>query len=347
MKYISLFAGIGGFDLALNRLGHECVYANEWDKYAGIIYNKRFGSIANDKVGGTRTFTDIDARDIKTVKTEEIPDHDLLVGGFPCQAFSIAGNRRGFDDTRGTLFFEIARILADKKPRLFLLENVKGLLSHDKQNTLHVILKTLDELGYDLQWQVLNSKNFGVPQNRERVFIVGHLRGTSRPEVFPIGKNSNPDIVLPTLTSRYYGGQANGGYIGHKPKQIIGGSQGNRVYDPSGVSTTIASQAGGLGAKTGLYAISSSQRKDHVEIRVKSGEANTVTSSGGSLAKSMNFVAEGMKIRRLTPTECERLQGFPDGWTEGISDTQRYKCLGNAVTVNVVYEIAKRLTNVT
>ena len=206
-----------------------------------------------------------------------------MVGGFPCQAFSIAGKRGGFRDTRGTLFFEIARIVREKQPRLLLLENVKGLLSHDQGRTFTTIIATLDELGYDLQWQVLNSKDFGVPQNRERVFIVGHLRGTSRPEVFPIFRGNPKNI-----------------------KQILGGGQGNRIYDPNGVSTTIASQAGGQGAKTGLYEV-------------------------------------GAKIRRLTPTECERLQGFPDGWTEGISDTQRYKCLGNAVTTNVVQVIVKNL----
>jgi len=223
MKYVSLFAGIGGFDLALNRLGHECVYANEWDKYATIIYNKNFetkekrvweedtqglrvgeGKSNNERdkglgSGGTTNeqHTDgstdrqpIDTRDIRTVPTTDIPNHDLLVGGFPCQAFSIAGKRRGFDDTRGTLFFEIARILKDKNPKYFILENVKGLLSHDNGFTFKTIISTLTELGYDLQWQVLNSKNFGVPQNRERVFIVGHIRGQPRPEVFPITENS-------------------------------------------------------------------------------------------------------------------------------------------------------------
>src|SRR3990167_2414445 len=145
MKFISLFAGVGGFDLALERLGHECVYANEWDKYSAITYEKNFKRKP-------------DTRDIRTVGVDEIPDHELLVGGFPCQAFSIAGKRGGFSDTRGTLFFTIFRVLTN--------------------------------LGYEFEWQVLNSKNFGVPQNRERVFIVGHLRGTNRPKVFPVGESS-------------------------------------------------------------------------------------------------------------------------------------------------------------
>src|SRR5258706_9666177 len=173
MTYASLFAGIGGFDLALNRLGHQCVYANEWDKYSAKTYEKNFGHRP-------------ETRSIVDVPTAGIPNHDILCGGFPCQAFSVAGKRRGFEDTRGTLFYHIARIARDKRPSYLFLENVKGLLSHDNNRTFQTILRTFDELGYDLQWQVLNSKDFGVPQNRERVFIIGHLRGKPRPEIFPI-----------------------------------------------------------------------------------------------------------------------------------------------------------------
>ena len=218
MKYIDLFAGIGGFRYGLekcngvestnkkskstkpevqfrgersaleekrsilysNKRWFRAVYSNEWDKYASSIYKKHYG--------------ECDTRDIRTVKSSEIPDFDLLVGGFPCQAFSIAGKRKGFDDTRGTLFFEIARILADKRPRYFILENVKGLLSHDEGKTFQTILGVLTDLGYEYQWQVLNSKNFGVPQNRERIFIIGHLRGEPRPKVFPIRENNSVSI---------------------------------------------------------------------------------------------------------------------------------------------------------
>lgn len=327
MKYVSLFSGIGGFDLALNRLGHECVYANDFDKYCKITYDKNFEH-------------KLDTTPIENVPTNTIPDHDILVGGFPCQSFSIAGKRRGFDDTRGTMFFEIARILRDKRPRYFILENVKGLLSHDSGKTFQTILKVLSDLGYECQWQVLNSKNFGVPQNRERVFIVGHLRGERRPEVFPIRSLSEPDIVIPTLTTRYYQAQANGGYLREITKSQ---SQGYRVYDTKGISTTLASQAGGVGAKTGLYAIPVltpnriEKRQNGRRFKENGEPAFTLT------AQDRHGVYDGAKIRRLTPLECERLQGFPDGWSQGISDTQRYKQLGNAVTVNVVYEIAKRL----
>ncbi len=165
---MSVFSGIGGFELGFPA-SWQCVGFSEVDKYASHIYRKHF---CRHKQHG----------DITKINTNELSDFELLCGGFPCQAFSIAGKRRGFQDTRGTLFFQICRIAKDKKPRLLLLENVKGLLSHDQGQTFHTIIRSLDGLGYDLQWQVLNSKNFGVPQNRERVFIVGHLRGTRRPK---------------------------------------------------------------------------------------------------------------------------------------------------------------------
>lgn len=394
MKYLSLFSGIGGFELGIlnahveatdrkangggkassktrggqkhsgsegsgpsrgrarkhdHRNGSRqksltCVGYSEIDRHAIDIYQKQFPEHKN-------------YGDITKIKPNKLPDFDLLVGGFPCQAFSIAGKRKGFKDTRGTLFFDIARILRSKKPRLVLLENVKGLLSHDNGNTFKTIVSTLTKLGYDIQWQVLNSKNFGVPQNRERVFIVGHLRGTPRPKVFPFTENNSEDIVLPTITTRVTA-DSNGTYVGKRsPRQIIGGSQGDRVYDPSGISVTLASQAGGLGAKTGLYAvrIKEATKKGYAEAKV--GQSinlavpNSKTRRGrvSDVAQTLDTgmqqhtLTPDMKIRRLTPKECERLQGFPDGWTEGISDSQRYKTLGNAVTVNAVQAIVERL----
>ncbi len=170
-KYFSLFSGIGGFELGIGKKA-KCVGYSEIDKHAISIYQKHFPKHTN-------------YGDITKIDAETLPDFDLLVGGFPCQSFSIAGRRQGFEDTRGTLFFDIARIVRAKQPPLLLLENVKGLLSHDQGRTFTTIISALDELGYDLQWQVLNSKNFGVPQNRERVYIVGHLRGQAQPQIFP------------------------------------------------------------------------------------------------------------------------------------------------------------------
>ncbi len=205
MKYFSTFSGIGGFELGIGDK-HTCVGFSEIDKYATEIYQKNFPKHKN-------------YGDITKIDAKELPNFDCLVGGFPCQSFSIAGKRAGFEDVRGTMFFELARILREKQPRLFVFENVKGLFSHDEGRTFLTIITTLDELGYDCQWQLLNSKNHGVPQNRERVFIIGHLRGTRRPEVFPFG-TANEDDTAPnasekkvhagTLTARQYanaGGQ--------------------------------------------------------------------------------------------------------------------------------------------
>lgn len=227
----------------------KCVGYSETDKFAKAIYRYHFPEHQ-------------DFGDITTIDAATLPDFDLLVGGFPCQAFSIAGKRKGFDDTRGSLFFELARIVKQKQPRFLLLENVKGLLSHQEGRTFITILTTLSELGYDLQWQVLNSKHFGVPQNRERVFIIGHLRTFGSCQVFPLFQEES----VPTQNQ---------------------------------------------------------------------GIPNNQTST----------LQSGF-IRRLTPVECERLQGFPDGWTaKGIkddgkeitmSDSRRYMALGNAVTMDVV-----------
>jgi len=323
IKYIDLFAGIGGFRYGLERANKQfkCVWSNEWDKYAAQTYRKHYGEISE--------------QDIREVKTADIPEHDLLCAGFPCQSFSVAGKRRGFEDTRGTLFFEIARIAKHKRPRYLLLENVKGLLSHDKGKTFQTIIGVLSDLGYRVEWQVLNSKHFGVPQNRERVFIIGHLGGESGQQVFPIRSTDKavdktkelPEQISNTLRTNYSNAHSNETYVGEleyegailseeNRKWLDDGKehsrnfpQGQRVYSAEGVGSTLAGNAGGMGGKTGLYAI------------------------------------HDMRIRRLTPTECERLQGFPDGWTEGLSDTQRYKCLGNAVTTNVITAIGSQLVD--
>lgn len=261
--------------------------------------------------------------DATRIDEKQLPDFDLLVGGFPCQSFSIAGKRGGFQDTRGTLFFDIARILAHKRPRHFLLENVKGLLSHDSGKTFQTILKVLTDIGYFVEWQVLNSKNFGVAQNRERVFIVGHFGNRSGRKVFPIGEGNKKTL-----------------------KQIIRGGQGNRVYDIKWLSTTQASQAGGQGAKTGLYAVpvltpEREKRQQGRRMKENGDPAFTVT------AQDRHGVFNGYRIRRLTPVECARLQGFPDDWHEGVSDSQAYRCYGNAVTVNVIEAIMIKLLSIT
>ena len=391
MKWLSLFSGIGGFDLALQRAGQEIVGACEIDEYARRIYAEHFPGV---KIYG----------DVTKIDPEQLPEIDGIVAGFPCQTFSIAGKRLGFKESRGELFFEIARIAKQKRPRYLLLENVKGLLSHDNGETFAVILNTLDELGYDAEWQVLNSKYF-VPQNRERIFIIAYLRTEPRPEVFPIhevsgisnseddrkqkgGKGIRSEDIASTIDSRY-GALRNSGetylqQVGNIDKKGHNSIWG-RVYDPDGIAPNLNAEGGGLGAKTGLFAVPvltpdrpekrqngrrfkedgdpmftlTAQDKhgvltspkhfnmtEHNGSRVYdvSGPSSSLMSDNGTGSRIK--IQDGVKIRRLTPTECERLQGFPDGWTEGISDTQRYKCLGNAVTVNVIEFLGKKLYEV-
>ena len=358
MKYFSMFSGIGGFELGIRKAVEDattkdelcdrfkllegndsrdvlqkiqtatCVGFSEIDKYAIQIYKKHFGEHKNY---GSAT----------NIISKKLPDFDLLVGGFPCQSFSIAGKRGGFQDTRGTLFFEITRILKDKRPRYLLLENVKGLLSHESGKTFQTILKILSDIGYILQWEVLNSKNYGVPQNRERVFIVGHLRGTSRPDVFPIGKSNEKldekitqgNDIAHTITNSE---KLRGSYIIHN---VYGGFKEDKVREFRDYSPTIRTPKGG-GHIPLVKAVLTPDRAEKRQNgrRMKDDGEPSFTLTG----QDVHGVAYKDVIRRLTPTECERLQGFPDGWTNGISDTQRYKCLGNAVTVNVVEEIIKR-----
>jgi len=315
IRFIDLFGGVGGFSLGLHKTnGFHCVGYYEIDKYAVQTYNKNFGTQHNPT-------------DITKLAAGDVPDHDLICAGFPCQSFSIAGKRRGFEDTRGSLFFEIMRIAKHHRTPYLLLENVKGLLNHEGGKTFRTILESLDGLGYDAEWQVLNSKNFGVPQNRERVFITGHLRGEPWEQVFPITK-SNKKVTQPLIRVE---GETPSGYS----------RMTDRVYDNNGVSPAIMAAFDYAVPK--IMAVSSSGRDWGRESRVKTDEFNTInTGDGGHGQSTANYIGGKNRIRRLTPTECERLQGFPDNWTEGVSDTQRYKQMGNAVTVNVIEAIGKK-----
>ena len=350
-KYLSLFSGIGGFELGIGVSG-QCIGYSEIDKYANQIYQRHFPDHKN-------------YGDITLIKASDLPDFDLLVAGFPCQAFSIAGKRRGFEDTRGTMFFEIARIIREKRPRFLLLENVKGLLSHNKGATFVTIIATLDELGYDIQWQVLNSKNHGVPQNRERVFIIGHLRGTSRPEVFPFCKGDQKATHVSgqhtnTLTARYGGAKTTGSFIvegefyAPSIKQLNQLKHSNdRVYDPDGISPTLNTMQ--RGNRQPFVKAREATKKGYAETNAGDSVNLSYPNSnmrrgrvGKGVAQTLDtgmqqHTLQGFRIRRLTPTECERLQGFPVDWTDCVSDTPRYKALGNAVTVDVVRDICARL----
>ena len=338
---------------------------------------------------------EIELHDITTVTDEEIRNigHvDVICGGFPCQAFSIAGARRGFEDTRGTLFFEIARFAAILKPKYLFLENVKGLLNHDKGNTFETILSALDELGYDVEWQVLNSKDFGVPQNRERVFIIGHLRGQRGRKIFPIGgedeKSSAKRLGINILgNTKNPNGTAQGTRdIVHDPKGIVGTltatdykgpkqvaipneikkygvlqpnfNQSGVVYETDGISPTIRTmQGGGLESKIRVreatkqgYAeasVGDSVNLSHPNSKTRRGRVGEGIANTLVTGDSQGVVMPNFRIRKLTPKECWRLQGFPD-WAfdkaqEVNSNSQLYKQAGNSVTVNVIKEIARYL----
>lgn len=361
LKCVSLFSGIGGFDLAMTNLGHEIVGACEIDGPARTIYARHF-----PKVKLWQDATKLDPKDL--------PGHDILMAGFPCQAFSVAGKRLGFQECRGTLFYEIVRIAKETRPSIIFLENVMGLLNHDKARTIIQIISSLDEMGYNpIEWQVTNSK-YHLPQNRERIFIVGHLRGSGSRKIFPITDSNGQDNVKQQETQTAKEPNLN----------VIGGlgsltSQKGKVYGPDGISPTLSS--GTHGYANGYITISSTQKNKSImknisptlncqhytpmvlvdEPKLKTvGKPTLVYRSQvnqnmrdriqkrdttwtiNTTVQNDFGVLVGKRLRKLTPTECERLQGFPDSWTEGQSDTQRYKQLGNAVTVPMVQVIAER-----
>ena len=366
MKFLELCAGIGGFRQALENLGCECVGYSEIDKHAIKLYSAWYNDECN-------------FGDITKIEAEKLPDFELLVGGFPCQAFSVAGKRGGFNDTRGTIFFDFARIMKAKKPKFAIFENVKGLLNHDGGKTYETMLRTLDELGYNAQWGVLNTRFHGLPQNRERVYIVANLRERSSTKILFERGDGGADKVERTengIIGQFYNRKGKThqdlGVIsseGHSPALLatthknprivkIGDIDGlntqySRVYDSEVVSTTINAQGGGLGAKTGLYKVGvyipeSGKRHQGNEIHDENSVCACLKTGGGG--KMLSTGGCPPKVRRLTPKECFRLQGFKDemvelGYKLGISDTQLYKMAGNAVSVPVVEWVAQRVLN--
>lgn len=301
IKYLSLFSGIGGFEVGLSNSHYdfECVGASEVDKNAISIYSRHFPT---HKQWG----------DVKEIKTEELPDFDFLVGGFPCQSFSNAGAKRGFDDTRGTLFFEIARILKDKRPSYFLLENVKGLLYNNNGKTFKRILGVLTSLGYNVQWEILNSQSFRIPQRRERVFIKGFFRGKSQFKV------------------QYLKGYPKKNDVSITDDNIKIKTDTKKGYKNAGVGDGV--------------------RLDRLDQK-RGGRGRVQYDAVGTLMCSCNWgvVDKNLQIRKLTPLEYERLQGFPDNYSkygnngELISENQRYKCLGNAVTTDIITFIVNNM----
>ena len=310
LKFIDLFAGVGGIRLgferacAVHNIETECVLSSEIDDKACETYIKNFKE--NPKL------------DITTINEHDVPDCDVVLAGFPCQAFSIAGKRGGFTDTRGTLFFDVARIIKEKKPKMFLLENVKGLINHKSGQTFETIINVLkNELNYDVHYAVLNAKYFGVPQNRERVYIVGFDKNTD----FSFPEQINDDTCLYDILEdccvdeKYY--------------------ISKRYYDTlKKHKERHRSKGNGFG----------------YEIRPMTGIANAVVCGGMGRERNLvcdtrnNKLSEDVNdehVRKMTPREWERLQGFPDDWTAGVADTHRYKQMGNSVAVPVIDEVVK------
>lgn len=312
-RFIDLFAGIGGFRIAFQRLGGNCVFSSEWDRFAQVTYEANFGETPSG--------------DITKIESATIPEHDVLLAGFPCQAFSIAGRRMGFEDTRGTMFFEVARILKDKRPKAFFLENVKGLMNHDKGKTLKVIINTLNELGYYVaQPKLVNAKDFGVPQNRERVYIVGfrsdlnisefsYPRPTQKGKCIGDIREQGPVNPKYYLSNRYLETLKN-----HRQRhESMGHGFGYEILSNNQIANALV--VGGMGRERNLI-VDRFTEKPNPTTRII-GEIND----------------EG--IRRLTPREWARIQGFPDEFVIPVSDAQAYKQFGNSVAIPAIEATGK------
>lgn len=303
--FIDLFAGLGGFRLALESLGAECVYSNEWDGPVGQVYANNFGEVPDG--------------DITLVDEKTIPDHDILCAGFPCQAFSISGKQRGFEDSRGTLFFDVARIVKEKNPKVVFMENVKNFASHDNGHTLEVVRATMEELGYNFNNKILNAVDYGVPQKRERVYMVCfrndiNVTDFSYPKPFKLEKHVEDFLLddeaqLESLyvdrPDTYFNGAEDNKYSNKSIRLGIvnKGGQGERIYSTKGIAITLSAYGGGIFAKTGGYLVNG-------------------------------------KTRKLHPRECARIMGYPDTYKIASSNNQAYKQFGNSVVIDVLQMIA-------
>ena len=297
MTFIDLFAGLGGFRLALESLGAKYVYSNEWDEPVQKVYAENFG--------------DLPEGDITQVDEKTIPDHDILCAGFPCQAFSISGKQRGFEDSRGTLFFDVARIVKEKKPKVVFMENVKNFATHDNGHTLEVVKGTMEELGYTFYQRVLNAVDYGVPQKRERIYMVCFrndldIKDFSYPKPFALTRHvedlyvSRPDTYMNGVEDTEYSDKSIRLGIVNK------GGQGERIYSTKGIAITLSAYGGGIFAKTGGYLING-------------------------------------KTRKLHPRECARIMGYPDSYKICSSANQAYKQFGNSVVIDVLQLIGTEI----
>lgn len=305
-KFIDLFCGLGGFRIAFEKVGGTCVFSSDIDEHVQKTYAINFGEIPRG--------------DITKIDAKEIPDHDILCAGFPCQPFSIAGRRLGFEDTRGTLFFEVARILKEKKPTGFILENVKGLITHDGGKTLNIILNTIDEIGYDCKYQILNAKDYNVPQNRERWYCIG------------IRKDSGIDIENFTFPKKEE--------LKTKLSKIIDQEVDLKDYKISdkckrNIEMHLAKKNINITPYTLAYDIRPSR------CHFVTGDiSNCLTAKMGTGGNNIPVLVK--QNRKLTERECLRLMGFPDNYIIG-NGAQAYKQIGNSVVIPVVVKLAEEL----
>ena len=296
---------VGGFHLALESLGAKCIYANEWDSSAQKVYKENFGIEPEG--------------DITKVDENTIPDHDILCAGFPCQAFSISGKQRGFEDSRGTLFFDVARVVKAKRPKVVFMENVKNFAVHNNGNTLAVVKATMEELGYTFYQKVLNAVNYGMPQKRERIYMVCFRNDLtnkefSYPKPFKLTRHvedfllQDENLVKDLYVNRsdtYYNNTKDDKYSDTSIRLGIvnKGGQGERIYSTKGIAITLSAYGGGIFAKTGGYLVNG-------------------------------------KPRKLHPRECARIMGYPDSFKMASNKNQAYKQFGNSVVVDVLQYIA-------
>ncbi|MGL5964586.1 MAG: DNA cytosine methyltransferase [Fusobacteriaceae bacterium] len=310
MRFIDLFCGIGGFRIALQYFGFQCVFSSEIDKYAQQTYSENFGEVPYG--------------DITKIKNEEIPPHDIICAGFPCQPFSVSGLQKGFEDSRGTLFFEIARIASYHKPKILFLENVSNLKKHADGETIKHMISILENIGYSVFYEVLNASDFGVPQSRKRLYFVAFRKDLNITD-FNFPAPSYEDVVLEDILLKDSETQK---YVINREDIVINkkdsferlnktirigtinkGGQGDRIYSSKGHAITLSAQGGGSGSKTGAYLING-------------------------------------KVRKLSPIECRAVQGFPSTYKISVSDSQAWKQFGNSVAVPVIVKIVEKIITI-
>jgi DNA (cytosine-5)-methyltransferase 1 len=319
-KYIDLFAGIGGFRYAFDKVGFECVFSSEFNLNCQSVYEKNFNEIPYG--------------DITKIDPNNIPDFDILCGGFPCQPFSISGLKRGFDDTRGTLFFDICRIIEIKQPKIIVLENVKNLIHHDSGKTFKIILQSLNDLGYKVTYDILNAKDFGIPQNRERIFIIA-----TKNKIFQFSKLKK-SISKPL---KFFLDISNDNF------EYLDKSEYTLLNDDQ-----ISIQSSGLifvgyrnknGWKKGIRPNTSHLSRCHRQpnrIYSTNGYHPTIPSQETS-GRFFIYIPEKQKVRKLTINECYRIMGFPDNFIKDPKLTNQYKQIGNSVPITIIEAIANSI----